>query len=133
MDLSQLSTAAAYDDGFVMQVIHPALGPIEGMTITLAGQDSKRYLEAQRAIADKRLARQGKPLTAKDLESEDVAGLAAVTIAWTGFERGGHPVDCTETEAKRVYVDHGFAWLRRQVQEAVHTRANFLKTSPDAS
>src|SRR5688500_2477438 len=115
-----------------MQVEHPSLGPIEGMTITLAGQDSRRYIDAQRTIADKRPARGGKTLTAKDLESEDVTGLAAVTIAWTGFERDGQPVPCTETEARRIYVDHGFAWLRRQVSEAVHNRANFLPTSDAA-
>jgi len=132
LDLSQLSTAEAFDNGFALQIVHPVLGPIEGMTITVAGQDSKRYIDAQRAIADKRLARNGKPLTAKDLEAEDLQGLAAVTIAWTGFERGGQAVPCTETEAMRLYVDHGFAWLRRQVNEAVHTRGNFLKTSPDA-
>ena len=132
MDLNELSTASAFDGGFVMQVVHPVLGPVEGMTITVAGQDSKRYIDKQRELADKRLARQGKPLTAKDLEGEDIQGLAAVTIAWTGFERGGVEVPCTETEAMLIYANHGFAWLRRQVSEAVHTRANFLKTSPDA-
>jgi hypothetical protein len=64
------------------------------------------------------------------MEREDIAGLVAVTIDWTGFERDGAPVPCTELEVRRVYVDHGFAWLRRQVNEAVHTRANFTPPSP---
>lgn len=133
MDLSQLSTASAFDDGYVMQVVHPITGsPVEGMTVTVAGQDSKRYIAAQRRLTDKRLARGGKVLTAKDLEEEDVHGLAAVVLGWTGFERGGEPVPCTETEVLRLLVDHGFLWLRRQISEAVHTRANFLPTSPTA-
>jgi hypothetical protein len=132
LDLNKLSTATAFDTGYTMQVVHPVHGPIEGMTITLAGQDSRRYIDAQRAIADKRLARQGKPLTAKDMHEEDIDGLVAVTIAWTGFEWGDVPAECNPINVKRVYIDHGFAWLVRQVNAAVHERANFLPTSPTA-
>lgn len=132
MDINELSTAKAFDEGFVLELVHPVLGPLEGMTITVHGTDSKRYLDAQRHLADRRLARKGKPLTAKDLESEDVYGLAACTSAWTGFSRQGEPIPCTETEALRIYVDHGFLWLRRQVEAAIHERANFLTPSPAA-
>ena len=133
MDLTKLSTAVAFDEGYVMQVRHPVTDePIEGMTITVHGQDSKRYLEQQRIMTDKRLARLGKPMTAKDIELEELDGLVAVTSAWTGFERGGVEVPFTQIEIRRIYADHGFAWLRRQVNEAVHKRENFLQTSPTA-
>lgn len=133
MDLNALSTADAFDNGYTMQVMHPVTGePVEGMTITVVGQDSKRYLEAQRAMTDKRLARVGKPMTAKDHELEDVDGLVAVTIGWTGFERNGVEIPFTPIEVRRIYIDHGFLWLRRQVNEAVHKRENFIKTSPSA-
>lgn len=132
MDLNKLSTAEAFDVGSVMQVMHPVTGePVDGMTITLAGQDSRRYLDAQRAIADRRLTRKD-PMTAKDLEAEDLDGLVAVTIAWTGFEWGNEPTECTPTNVRRIYADHGFAWLKRQVNAHVHERKNFLKTSPAA-
>jgi hypothetical protein len=133
LDLNKLSTADAFDSGYCMQVMHPITGePVEGMTITVVGQDSKRYLEAQRALTDKRLARIGKPATAKDLEVEEIDGLVAVTVAWTGFERNGVEIPFTATEVRRIYADHGFLWLRRQVNEAVHKRENFIAASPSA-
>ena len=131
MDLNTLKAVKA-DEGAVLQIAHPETEePIDGMTITLLGQDSVTYRRIQMAkqqAALNRLAK-GKRATA-DLDAEKLAGdmiddLAKLTVSWTGFELDGKPLKCDKSNAVTVYTD--WPWIREQAQEFVANRANFFR------
>jgi hypothetical protein len=131
MDLNTLKAVKA-DEGAVLQIAHPETEePIDGMTITLLGQDSVMYRKIQMAkqqAALNRLAK-GKRATA-DLDAEKLAGdmiddLAKLTVSWTGFELDGKPLKCDKSNAVTVYTD--WPWIREQAQEFVANRANFFR------
>lgn len=131
MDLNTLKAVKA-DEGAVLQIAHPETEePIDGMTMTLLGQDSVTYRKIQMAkqqAALNRLAK-GKRATA-DLDAEKLAGdmiddLAKLTVSWTGFELDGKPLKCDKSNAVTVYTD--WPWIREQAQEFVANRANFFR------
>ena len=95
MDLNTLKAVKA-DEGATLQLVHPQTEePLDGMTITLLGQDSAAYRKIQMAkqqMALNRLAK-GKRATA-DLDAEKLAAemiddLAKLSVSWTCFELEG--------------------------------------------
>lgn len=130
MDLNNLKPALA-EEGVTMQVLHPETEePIEGMTITLLGQDSSTYKKLKRVRQNAVLARVSKgkkaaQLDAEKLEQESVDDLVQLTTDWTGFELDGATLDLTPGNVRTVY--EGWDWLREQAQEFVANRANFFR------
>jgi hypothetical protein len=131
MDLNTLKAVKA-DEGATLQLVHPQTEePLDGMTITLLGQDSAAYRKIQMAkqqMALNRLAK-GKRATA-DLDAEKLAAemiddLAKLTVSWTGFELDGKALKCEKANAVTVYTD--WPWIREQAQEFVANRANFFR------
>lgn len=126
---------ASLDPGkgtFALELRHPATGAPLGATVTLYGQDSAAFrnkaLELQRRRLD-RLAKRGK-LDAADpvgLEEDGIELLAAVTEGWAGIEEAGKPL--VHCEAAAIDLYRRMRWIREQVDEAVHNRANFLQGS----
>lgn len=149
MKISLLNTKALANAGTVMTVRHPATGaPIDGVTITLLGQDSNAHAHFVRSVA-------GKPFTSKPLpvdadesqkqahiaeaeatkEARAVSLLSCLVVTWTGFDDDdGNPIPCTQENVKAILSDSGNAWLRSQVEAWVYDRANFLpKPQPSST
>lgn len=131
MDLNALKPVKA-DEGAVLQIVHPETEePIEGMTITLLGQDSATYRKIQMAKQQAALNRLAKgkriatDLDAEKLAAEMIDDLAKLTVKWTGFELDGKPLKCDKDNAVTVYTD--WPWIREQAQEFVANRANFFR------
>lgn len=141
LDLSNYDTAAASDEGAVMEVIHPGTGDVirdpetgEAMTLTLLGVDSTAYQQAFRKNMNRRLNAKAKgqdKMTAEQLESEAIERLVLCTKGWTHVGLDGEVLDCTEANARLVYTR--FPWLRMQADEFIADRANFLSVSSQSS
>ena len=132
MDLNNLKPVLA-DEGAVMQVVHPdTVEPIEGMTITLLGQDSNVYEKISLKRSQAALARISKGKKAVDMDAQQVQAnmlndLVALTVDWTGFELDGKALKPTPENVQNVYT--GWKFIREQAQEFVADRANFFRQS----
>lgn len=129
-DLNSLKPVKA-DDGATLQIVHPESEEvIDGMTITLLGQDSKVYRKIQLAKQQAALNRIAKGKKAIDLDAEKLAedsidDLVQLTTGWTGFVLDGNPLECTPENIRTVYGE--WAWIKEQVQEFVADRSNFFR------
>lgn len=130
MDLNSLKPVKA-DKGATLAIVHPETEePIEGMTITLLGQDSAVYRKIQLAKQQAILNRMAKGKKMVDLDAEKLAedtidDLVKLTVKWTGFEMNGEDLPCTPENCRMVYSD--WPWIREQAQEFVANRANFFR------
>jgi hypothetical protein len=131
-DLNLLKPVKA-DDGAVLQIAHPESEEIiEGMTITLLGQDSKVYRKIQLAKQQAALNRISKGKKAVDFDAEKLAedsidDLVKLTVAWEGFMLDGVKLDCTPENVRTVYNE--WSWIKEQVAEFVADRANFFRAN----
>ncbi|CAB5187098.1 hypothetical protein UFOVP166_3 [uncultured Caudovirales phage] len=130
MDLNKLKPVMA-DEGAIMQVRHPETeDAIEGMTITLLGQDSgvyKKILLAKQQAALSRISKGKKAvdLDATKLGEDGIDDLVKLTVGWEGFTLDGKKLDATPENVRMVYSD--WNWLREQAQEFVADRAHFFR------
>ena len=131
-DLNSLKPVKA-DDGAVLQIAHPESEEIiEGMTITLLGQDSKVYRKIQLAKQQAALNRISKGKKAVDFDAEQRAedsidDLVKLTVSWEGFTLDSKKLDCTPENVRKVYGE--WSWIKEQVSEFVADRANFFRTN----
>ena len=131
-DLNSLKPVMA-DDGAVLNIVHPETEEvIEGMTITLLGQDSKVYRKLQMAKQQAALNRISKGKKAVDFDAEKLAedsidDLVKLTVSWSGFTLDGKKLDCTPENIRSVYAE--WSWIKEQVQEFVADRANFFRAN----
>ena len=131
-DLNSLKPVMA-DDGAILNIMHPETEEvIEGMTVTLLGQDSKIYRKLQLGKQQAALNRMAKGKKALDLDAEKLSedsidDLVKLTTAWSGFELDGSKLDCTPENVRKVYAD--WTWIKEQVQEFVANRANFFRAN----
>ena len=134
MDLTELDTSSAADEGVEMAVRHPVtnapLMMADGetpITIRVAGMDSKIFRKAQRANQDRRMkgARYRAP-TADELDAEATELVAKCTLSWRGVMIDGAELQCSFANAKQLYTR--LPWLREQVDLFMGDRANFLQT-----
>jgi hypothetical protein len=132
MDLNNLKPVLA-DEGAVLQVVHPdTQEPIEGMTITLRGQDSNVYekislKKQQSALARISRGKNAMDVDANQLQTDMINDLVALTVDWTGFELDGKPLKPTHENIRHIYT--GWKWLKELAQEFVADRANFFRAA----
>lgn len=131
MDLSVFEIAS---EGVPLQLLHPQTGePLaldDGtpMEVTVVGTDSDEWRARERAIANKRIANFGKkPVTAEELETDNLLNLVACIKSWRGMVLNGQEIPCTD-EHKLALLKR-LPHLRRQVDNFVGNSANFLKAS----
>lgn len=134
MDLDSFDTTSSADAGVKMNLSHPESGNDlrqddgKPITITLAGQDSKRLKAADQTTADKRLARMssGKrfTMTSEGMEGEALDRLVVATLAWDGIKVGGEAMPFTPDNARKLY--QRFPWIREQAEAFVNNRSNFI-------
>lgn len=135
-DLNSLKPVMA-DDGAVLNIVHPETEElIDGMTITLLGQDSKVYRKLQMSKQQAALNRMAKGKKAIDLDAEklsedSIEDLVKLTTAWAGFALDGKTLEFTPDNVRMVYNE--WSWIKEQVQEFVGNRANFFRTDAPAT
>lgn len=130
MDLNALKPVKA-DKGATLDILHPETEePIDGMSITLLGQDSAVYRKLQLSKQQAILNRMAKGKKAADLDAEKLAedtidDLVKLTVKWTGFEINGEALAATPENFRMVYTE--WPWIREQAQEFVANRSNFFR------
>jgi len=132
-DIDEFDSVAAADAGAVMQVLDRATNlPMEGVTITIVGEDSERFRKAQHVIANRRTAARivsrNMPPSAEEMDVEVVDLMASCVIGWTGFFASGLPIDQNHENVKKTFKRH--PWLLDQALIFRANRANFMKASP---
>lgn len=112
------------DNGKVKQV------PI---TISLLRSDGKEASEHLHQLQNRRLKRLGKKgrfkVTADELEEDALSLIIFCTRGWSGIDVGGKDLACNAGNARSLYSDKRFTWIRSQVDEFIGDEASFLGNS----
>lgn len=136
MDLKQFDTKEGANKGVVFHPIPPGyMSPIEEISITVIGIDSKRFID--KALKNARedmslIKRQPKKsdITDEDIErarNRKVEDIAICIIDWTGIEEKGEIVPFSYENAVRILTD--YPWLHEQLDMFIGDRANFLPSA----
>ena len=133
MDLSNLDTRRASEEGAWLTLRHPATDrPIldestgAPVRIKLLGKDSKAYQSRAMQLAQRHI---GAGLGRKkvDLEAmseEDTELLASATVAWEYIVVDHESLSCSTSNARTLY--ERFPWIKEQVQLFIGSREAFL-------
>lgn len=137
MDLSDLNTTKAGDDGAWMAVLHPDTGmPLfsddeqtRPMRIRLLGCDAKALKAVVHRLANKRAetATSGgkqRLVPAEALEADRLEYLVEATVAWENLTEGGAEIPFSRDAARRLYAD--LPWIREQADRFCGDRGNFI-------
>lgn len=122
MDLSNLLAS----DTAVVQIKHPRTGaPIDGMTVTVAGNASEDFRKVRAELAKRRLE-SSRGVSVEELDASALTLLVACIKGWTGFEMNGDAYEFSPANAKALMSNPGYFWLREQVEAGVGDVANFI-------
>lgn len=125
-DLGSLSgLAEAQETGTEVHITHPGTGEPLGITMQVAGPDSKRQKAATALIIAERAELRLRKINAARLEDESVRIAAASIISWTGVMEAGKSIDYSPSAALGLLTRYPF--IREQIVSYSGDRANFLK------
>lgn len=125
-DLGSFSDLAeAQEIGTEVKITHPGTGEPLGITMQVAGPDSKRQKAATALIIAERAELRLRKITAARLEDESVRIAAASIISWTGVMEAGKNIDYSPSAALGLLTRYPF--IREQIVSYSGDRANFLK------
>jgi hypothetical protein len=124
MDLSQLPSKSSASKGASLQLLHPVTGEeLPGFVLTVAGVDSKQFIGAKHAEAQKRMEKQADRPTLEDIELGAKRVLAACVIDWGKVTINGEkPTDNLE-----VLIE--YPWIAEQIDSFIGRRANFTPSA----
>lgn len=119
MDISELYTVDACNEGAELQIVSPVTGKETDCYITVAGIDSKAFREAERNLKRK--------LVKGDASIDDVTAeaLASSVISWQGFESDGKEWKFNKKNAIALFKNSPA--IANQVDRFIADRANFIK------
>ena len=133
-DLASLDTLTRAQMGVAMPVLHVRdrtplmLSDNTPFTITLCGRSSDvfRTITRQVEAAQADRAARGAIATPEEMERDNTEVLTACTRGWTPFLWDGQVVEYSIENARRLWSDRRFQWLREQATRFVRDDANFL-------
>lgn len=105
-------------------------------SIVMLGKDSSVAKRLERGVAQKFLDKRGRGKTrAEEIEASGVELLTALTKSWHLVNFEGEVIDyeCTPANARALYSNAAFAWIKDQADEFAGDRASFLKSSASSS
>ena len=130
MDLAKIKEVQTSE----YELLHPTDRTKLGVIFTLAGPEhpTRRNLTTSWARdLRKRVNRTGK-VTLDDPETDyerETDFLVGCVLGWRGLTMDGAEVPYNAEAARRIFTDHDYAWLRRQVQEALNQTELFISSS----
>ena len=116
MDIQQLYTAEAHEEGAEIRIVSPLDGKETDFYITLQGVDSKTYRTAVRAYHKKLI---------NEEEGGEIDLLVSVTKTWRGLNDGKDEIVFTQEKAKDVYINSPS--VATQIDQFIADRTNFIK------
>lgn len=131
------SLAVSADDAGTLILLHPSTNmPIRDKNggeahLLLLGIDSAEGQKQRREATTRALMRRNKALTADELEAQAVEQLVALTKGWHLVAPSGDVIDFpfTPQNARTLYSDRKFAWIREQADQFIGDRAGFFGKS----
>jgi hypothetical protein len=105
-------------------------------SIMLLGRDSAVAKRHERSTTQKLLDKRGRGKTkVEELEASSIELLVALTVSWHLVNFEGEVIDyaCTPANARALYSNAVFGWVREQADEFAGDRAGFLKSSASYS
>jgi hypothetical protein len=136
LDLAALDTRKGAEEGFQLELRHPASNEPLGVWIHLLGADSSAYQEQMREFR-RRIAQALKrnmraSLTPEETDAESLEQLVCVTRSWSdNTTLDGAKLAFSPEAARKLYAR--FPWIVEQADRAVHERANFLPVRATSS
>lgn len=125
-DLNSLSDLTdLQESGSEIKIFHPATSEPIGITMLVAGPDSKRQKAATSLIVAERAELRLRKITGARLEDEAIRIAAASIIGWTGVFENGKEVEYSPSVALGLLTRYPF--MREQIAAFSGDRANFLK------
>lgn len=130
LDLSSIAESQTGD----VSIVHPVTKVPLGITIAVAGPEHpkrKAMKFSQQRKLRARIQKAGK-LTFDDPENEaeeQTDYLVGCTLGWNEIVVDGKALAYSAENARTLYTDSRFAWLREQVQAALDEREVFIKAS----
>jgi hypothetical protein len=98
------------------------------MTIDLVGEHSEEYKAVTRRWQNETLRRPGRKLSAEQIDERSLDLLVAVTKAWhLQWDEGMLPFSAQQ--ARELYADREYGWIKSQVETYVFEQSNFLGES----
>ena len=144
MDLSQLDTKKAADEGAFLQLRHPVTNELlvdkdddnKPIGLTLLGSDSEAYRSSSLFRSNRRLKEAMKKgdkanLSVESIDNDKLDCLAACTIKFHQIAVDGKQRQCSADEAKKLYTR--FTWIREQAEQFIDDRGNYLGNSSQSS
>jgi hypothetical protein len=124
-----------------MPVVHPGTGHVfynedkSPVTITLLGRSSEAFRDVLRQIQVNRadMANRRQTITDDDIYKEDTDTLLACTVNWTIKVLRGEAFPCNPQNARKLWTDMEFRWLRERALQFIIQDANFLPVSSKIS
>lgn len=125
-DLSSFSDLiSSQESGTEVKISHPGTGEPLGITMQVAGPDSKRQKAATALIIAERAELKLRKISAARLEDESNRIAAASIISWSGVMEDGKVIEYSPSAAIGLLIRYPF--IREQITAYSGDRANFLK------
>ncbi|BAQ84219.1 hypothetical protein [uncultured Mediterranean phage uvMED] len=116
MDINQLCTADAHEEGAEIRIVSPLDGKETDFYITLKGIDSKAYRKAVRKYHRALL---------NEEEGGEIDLLVAITKDWRGLKDGDKDIIFSAEKAKELYANAPS--VTQQIDQFIADRKNFMK------
>lgn len=137
MDIGNAFPPTLTDQGVELELRDPRTGSVlmdgdKPVTITLLGSDSDEVTRVRRAQINKRLESMSKTgkqpvVNLEEQEAETLERLIAATIDWSFKELDSKPFGFSPTNARILYTDKRFSFIRNQVIVFMEDSTNFFK------
>lgn len=126
-DLSIFDYETKAEQGFDVDILHPATAKPTGITINLVGKDSQTFERAQT-----KFQRAMKDVADDDRDAALKAScqlLADCTRGWDGLDENGKPVKFTTAAAVDIYTR--YKGIREQVDRAITQRSRLFQNTKE--
>jgi len=135
IDLSELDTAQACENGAEIELRHPTTREGLNQFIKIVGKDSKTFSDyvSRKGNSERRRSfeatRRGKPVEPTTIEQDQEGAIDLLVACTVGFRNiiwNGKPLEFSQDNAKMLYSERAF--IRRQIDEAIVDLENFIKS-----
>jgi hypothetical protein len=127
MDISELMTQDAHEEGVEVEILHPVSRESMGVFFTVLGVDSKAYQVADKKAYNAQIAtltKSGK-LSEDETINLEIAQVSAVITGWRGIESGDKDVPYSKKKCLELMTKS--PWMRKQIDRFLADRKNFIK------
>ena len=143
IDIGDIDTVGAANNGFEVELYHPATNEDLGIFITVLGKDSDTFQKISRQQNKKRMDRMSKngfragkvsAPSQEELDADNLEILASCSVSWRTVEGdeesetilfNGEALAFSISAAKKLYSAR--PWIKEQIDIAIGDRANFIK------